>query len=184
MLPKALGHGIGAGALSGPWNEPVYADLMTANGQVLPGSAVPQIEPIPGLTADWSRFVTEDGQQLMSVGHHWSLSRPLNNEERANMDRQRLCLACHREIPSESLAVSLLHHVAEFGGMLPRTNEAHSSLIHKNLLLASWIQAGSILFGPPALMAGIWWWQRRRRRPKSTDHPEGKASDTSSEGHE
>jgi len=60
-------------------------DLMTAEGHILPKSAKTQIEPISELTADWSRFVAEDGQQLQTVGSHLSRSRPLNNEERANI---------------------------------------------------------------------------------------------------
>jgi len=161
--PKALGYGIGHGKLSGPWDQPVYADLTTAEGRPIPASTVPQIEPIVGLRADWSRFVTEDGTQLMTVGHHWPLSRPLNNVERANMDREGVCLACHREIPTESVAVSLLHHVAEATGMLPRDNAAHSNLIHKNILLAAWVQVGGMVAGPVMVIAALWYVRRRRR---------------------
>jgi hypothetical protein len=40
---------------------------------------VTRTDPLPGLIADWSRFVTEDGKQLQIVGDHFFLSRPLNN---------------------------------------------------------------------------------------------------------
>jgi len=166
--PKALGYGIQRGQLSGPWDQAVYVDLMTAAGDLIPGSAVPQMEPIRSLSADWSRFVTEDGKQLMTVGHHWPLSRPLNDQERGNIDREGVCLACHQEIPTQSPAVALLHHVAKAADALPRTNQAHTSLIHKNILLAAWVQVLGILLSPLILTGLVWYgWRRRRARGES-----------------
>jgi hypothetical protein len=105
---KALGYGISGGPVFRGWDQPVVVDLMTADKEIIPKSARTQIEPIAGLEAGWSRFVTEDGEQLMTVGRHFSLSRPLNNGERSHMNRERICLSCHEEIPAESLAVSIL----------------------------------------------------------------------------
>jgi hypothetical protein len=171
--PKALGYGIGSGMVSGPWDRPVYVDLMTADGAVIPGSAVPQIEPIPKMTADWSRFVTEDGKQLMTVGHHWPLSRPLNDRERANTEREGVCLACHQEIPDQSLAISLLHHIAERIDAIPKDNQAHTDLVHKNILLAAWVQASAITVGP-IFVLGLGWlaWRRLRKRRHDKTSPE------------
>ncbi len=164
---KALGHGIGGGTVNRAWDEPTMVDLMTPDGQVLPKQTQPQIEAIEGLEADWSRFVTEDGKQLMTVGHHWTRSRPLSQAERNNMDRRNLCLACHQEIPNESPAVSLLHHIAVATGQIPRTPEDHHGLVHKTLLFAAWVQAGGIVggpvFGAAAVVVGWWWWRRRKR---------------------
>ena len=160
---KAMGYGINGGKLNRPWDEPVVVDLMTADGQILPQSARTQIEPIAGLGMDWSRFVTEDGRQLQTVGHHFSRSRPLNNDERAHMDRRGVCIACHQEIPDESLAVSLLHHVAEYADALPRTNEQHFALTHKILLLSVWVQVGVPLFLALGTVGVGWWFVRRRR---------------------
>ena len=169
MSQKALGYGIGGGRLNRPWDEPTIVDLMTADGEVLPQSARTQIEPIGGLEADWSRFVTEDGRQLQTVGHHFSGSRPLNDEERNNTDRQGLCLSCHQEIPTESLAVSLLHHVAQYADALPKTNEQHAGLINKILLFSAWGQAGGAVFTPLAALGVIAWLViRRRRRMQNT----------------
>ena len=168
LSEKALGHGIGGGRLNRPWDEPTVVDLMTANGKVLPQSARNQIERIEGLEADWSRFVTEDGRQLQTVGHHFSGSRPLNNKERANMDRQGLCLACHQEIPTESLAVSLLHHVAKYADALPKSSEQHAGLIHKTLLFAAWGQAGGAVVASLAVLAGVVWLVIRARARKQT----------------
>jgi len=168
LSDKAAGHGIDGGRHTRGWDEPVVVDLMTADGIVLPRSARPQLEPILGLSADWSRFVTEEGKQLQTVGHHFSLSRPLDDSERAHMDRRGVCLSCHEEIPAESLAVSLLHHTADVLGALPRTADAHGSLLNKILLLSAWTQVGGGAVAGAAFLAGaIWLWRRRRAKPES-----------------
>ena len=168
LSDKALGYGIGGGRLNRPWDKPIVVDLMTADGQVLPQSARTQIEPVPELEADWSRFVTEDGRQLQTVGHHFRGSRPLNDKERANTDRQGLCLACHQEIPTESVAVSLLHHVAKHADALPKTSEQHAGLIHKTLLFSAWGQAGGAVIVTLALLAVAGWLVTRWRRRNAT----------------
>ena len=171
---KALGYGIEGGRLSGPWQNPVYVDLMTADFQLIPDKAEPQIEAIPNLEADWSRFVTEDGKQLQTVGHHWSLSRPMNNAERGNTDRDGVCLACHQEIPERSVAVSLLHHVAEAGDMLPKTDDEHAALLHKNILFAAWGQVGGGFLGVVGvLLIAVWLWRRRKEGRADAADKEG-----------
>jgi len=165
LSEKAAGYGIDGGTHTRGWDEPIVVDLMTADGTVLPKSARPQLEPIAGLGNDWSQFVTREGEQVQTVGHHFSLSRPLNNDERAHMDRRGVCLSCHEEIPSESLAVSLLHHTADVLGALPRTAESHSSLLNKILLLSAWVQVGGGAVGGALFLAGmLWLWRRRRAR--------------------
>ncbi|UCE60252.1 MAG: hypothetical protein JSU63_00595 [Phycisphaerales bacterium] len=164
MSEKALGYGIGGGRLNRPWDQPTVVDLMTVDGEVLPQSARTQIEPTERLEADWSRFVTEEGRQLQTVGHHFSSSRPLNNKERHNMDRQGLCLSCHQEIPKESLAVSLLHHVAKFADALPKTNEEHAGLVNKILLFSAWGQAGGAVVTPLVIIVVVVWFLVHRRR--------------------
>lgn len=169
--PKALGYGISGGRNNRAWNRRVVVDLMTADRKVLPKSAITQIEPIAGLTDDWSRIVTQKGKQLQTVGHHWPLSRPLNNTERAHMSRQGICLSCHRSIPKQSLAVSLLHHVAKTTGQLPKTRAQHDKLVHKVLITSAWTQVLGGIFGTliflGAVGGGFWWWRRRWARPRS-----------------
>jgi hypothetical protein len=171
LSEKTLGYGLEGGRLTRPHGNLANADLASPDGQVLPKQARPQIEPIAGLAADWSRFVTEDGNQVMTVGHNSARSRPLNNQERANTDRQHLCLACHQEIPAESLAVSVLHHVAKYADLLPKNRQDHNSLAHKNILIAAWAQVAPMLAGPPIGLAIavclVIWYRRVRRRPKS-----------------
>lgn len=165
---KALGYGIGSSRLTRPWDERVVVDLETADGHVLSKHARTQMAPLEGLSGDWSRLVSEDGKQLQTVGHHFQGSRPLNNQERAHIDRRGICLACHQEIPDRSLAVSLLHHVAEYTGQLPEETEQHHSLVHTTLLFAGWIQVTAMVTGPLAILGGgIWLWRRRRRRKQS-----------------
>ena len=134
---KALGLGIGS---TRPWDERHYVDLETVDGNILPRQSQPQMEPVQNLNHDWSRIVDEEGKQLATVGHHFQLSRALNKAEQQRVSRQGTCLACHQEIPQESLAVSFLHHVAQYAGQLPETNRQHSRLVHKILLLAAWVQ--------------------------------------------
>jgi hypothetical protein len=167
LSEKALGYGIEGGRLNRPMDKAVVVDLMTADGKVLPKSAKTQIEPIAGLTADWSRYVSEDGQQLQTVGSHFSRSRPLNNEERTHMDREGVCLACHQEIPDESLAASFLHHVAKYAGMLPKTPKQHNALIYKILLITEWFQTFLAVVGPIVGIIFVWWCVRLYRRHKS-----------------
>ena len=144
---KAAGYGIDGGKNTRPWDKDVYIDLATAGGKVLAKAARPQRAAIPGLKNDWSRVVDERGNQLMTVGHHFPLSRPLNNHERALLNRRGVCLGCHKEIPNKSLAVSLLHHVASVTGQLPVTSKQHADLIHKIMLFSAWGQVGGAIGG-------------------------------------
>ena len=167
---KALGYGIAGGRLMRDPSLGVTVDLQTASGEILPAQRLVQMAAIENLEADWSRFVTEDDQQLQTVGHHFSKSRALNSEERAHMEREGICLSCHQEIPDGSLAVSVMHHIAERTGQMPVTNDQHGALIHKTLLFAGWGQlilaAGGGAFGFFCLVVVFWLWQRRRRRRK------------------
>lgn len=90
---KACGYGIGGGEWNRPWDQATVIDLATPEGTPLPLSARPQVEAVPGLEEDWSCLVTPGGRQLQTVGHHLSLSRPLDQRERALLDRSGTCLA-------------------------------------------------------------------------------------------
>jgi len=167
---KALGYGIGGGTMTRPASEGLVVDIETAQKVLLPKVFKAQCEPIKGLPMDWSRVVTEEGEQLQTVGHHFKKSRPLNNEERHRTERSGVCLACHKKIPSGSLAVSLLHHVARVTGSAPRTATEHGSLLNKILLTAAWTQAAL-----PVLLlvcgAGLLFLFMRRRAKKRSMPP-------------
>jgi len=95
------------------------------------------------------------------VGHHYKLSRPLTNEERAKLDRRGVCLSCHQEIPDQDLAVSLLTHIKETAGIEIDT-EKHNSILHKLVLIGAWVQilGGFVLFG--LILGGIYWYKKRK----------------------
>ena len=84
------------------------------------------------------------------------------------MERQGVCLACHKEIPKESLAVTVLHHIAAVTELLPKTNKQHSALLHKALLIAGWAQILGIAFGVFTALCILYWvrqtWRKRRVR--------------------
>jgi hypothetical protein len=114
--------------------------------------------------------VTEDGEQTQTVGHHFNLSRPLNQEERIHMERGNVCVACHQELPEGTLATSLLHHVADAIHMLPKSNEQHSDLVHKTVLVAAWAQVGGAFVGGFVSLLVIFAflrWRRRRKRARA-----------------
>ncbi|MEM8912062.1 MAG: cytochrome C [Planctomycetota bacterium] len=166
---KALGYGIDGGRSTRPLNETLVVDLETVDGTILSDRAQTQLEPIENMPDDWSRIVDEDGNVKQTIGHHFRLSRALNNDERRRMSRDGACLACHQEIPRQSLAVNLLHHVAKYTGQIPITAADHNSLIHKITLMSAWTQAIGI-FGLPLGCAVTALWFRRRRIPKDVVH--------------
>lgn len=155
---KALGLGIGS---TRPWNQEHYVDLETVEGDILPQQTQPQMEAITNLDHDWSQIVDEEGNQLATVGHHFQLSRALNKEEQMHISREGTCLACHEVIPDGSLAVSFLHHVAEYTGRIPKTNEEHTYLVRKILGLSAWTQTAACVLLP--LIAIVSWYRYRRK---------------------
>lgn len=165
---KALGLGIGG---TRPWNEQHTVDLETVEGEILPKQTRPQQEAIKNLDHDWSQIVTEEGVQVATVGHHFQLSRAFNLEEMLHISREGTCLACHQDIPDESLAVSFLHHVAEFTGQLPKTTDQHSGLVHKIMLMSAWVQLVAAAMIPLAATVAFWRWRRRRHAAKSSPLP-------------
>jgi hypothetical protein len=119
---------------------------------------------VPNLEGDWSRFITEEGRQIQTVGHHFRLDGPLSADQRARMSREGVCASCHKEIPKGSLAVSALHHAAEMLGQLPKTNRQHTDLLHKILLIGAWAQiGGGVILGALGFWVAHRIWRRRRQ---------------------
>ncbi|MEM7559820.1 MAG: cytochrome C, partial [Planctomycetota bacterium] len=160
---KALGLGIGS---TRPWDERHVVDLETTEGKILPERYQAQMEPIENLNHDWSQIVTEDGEQVATVGHHFKLSRAFNKEEMERISRDGTCTACHKEIPEKSLAVSLLHHVAEYSGQLPKTTDEHSGLVHKIVLTSAWAQVLGVALGVVVLGVIVRAGWRKTRKEK------------------
>jgi hypothetical protein len=144
---KAMGHGILGGRNRGDQSENMVIDLMTADGKVLPTIVDNQLEAIPNMKHDYTRFLDENGTQLQTVGHHWKLSGPLNKEQRSKLDREGSCLSCHSQIPEGDLAVSAMVHVAEMAGVQIDHDE-HNTIISKILRLGAWVQViGGMIIG-------------------------------------
>lgn len=158
---KALGLGISS---TRPWNEQHFVDLETVSGEILSKQARPQMEAIENLDHDWSRIVDEEGNQLATVGHHFKLSRAFNKAEIGRISREGTCLACHKEIPEKSLAVSFLHHVAQYTGGIPATPKEHDQLVNKIVLSSAWGQVLAVFCVPITLFAALHWYRRRRAK--------------------
>ncbi len=161
--PVAMGYGIEEGKLYADPSKPYVVDLMTADGKILPKIYKTQVNSIPNLKYDWSRFISEKGEQLQTVGHHYSGSRPLNNEERAKLDRRGVCLSCHQTMPNKDLAVSLMVHVKEYAG-IKIDRKKHNSILHKLVLLGAWVQVLGVAGGVFLLIGGIFWYKRRKSK--------------------
>ncbi|MCG8037947.1 MAG: cytochrome C [Candidatus Thiodiazotropha taylori] len=96
--PKALGYGVEGGRFLLGADKDFVLDLKdSATGKIIPQKTQVQIPGIPGLTYDWSAIVTEDGEQLSSVGSHWPLTGPLPDEKRDAIEKTGVCLGCHEE---------------------------------------------------------------------------------------
>jgi len=52
---------------------------------------------------DWTKVVTNDGVQLVTVGSHWPESRAFNTEELDGFLRTGTCMACHKTMDDASL---------------------------------------------------------------------------------
>ena len=144
---KALGLGIDGGRYFKDPSQTSVIDLMTADGKILPTIVDEQIPRIANLKNDYSRFIDENGTQLMTVGHHWKLSGPLDAEQRSKLDRRGVCLSCHQSIPDGDLAVSAMAHAADMAG-ISIDNEMHQNIVKKTLHIGAWAQVlGGILAG-------------------------------------
>lgn len=143
--PQSMGYGIEGGTIYGDPSQDFNVDLGSGVGSPLAQNTQTQVNAIPNLKMDWSRFVTEDGEQLQTVGHHFKNSRPLNNLERQNLDRRGVCLSCHQTIPNGNMAVDLLHHIKEVSNPEMDT-VAHNSLLNKIVQISAWVQFLLVLF--------------------------------------
>ncbi len=158
----ALGYGIGGGKYLVDPSEDFIVDLMTADGEILPERMTVQKPGIKNLHMDWSRFVDEDGNQLQTVGHHFKLSEPLSAESRSKLDRRGVCLSCHKSIPNEDLAVSLMSHAAKYAGVVI-DRETHAGILHKLMLMGAWGQVlFGMLLGVGFMLLAFKWWRKKR----------------------
>lgn len=144
--PKAMGYGIEEGRLYFRPDSNIVMDLTAADGQVIASQVDTQFNRIENLEHDWSAIIDEDGNQLQTVGHHFSGSRPLNKEELMRLDRRGVCMSCHQTVPDQSIAIDLLSHVAEYSGV-EIDNDKHNQILNKSIRIAAWVQVLLVLLG-------------------------------------
>ena len=138
---KAMGFGIYG---TTDYDKDIKLDLEDANKTVLSKKATVQFNAIPNLKHDFSQILDGNLTQLMTVGHHFRLSRALNKEELEKLDRRGVCLSCHQDIPKGDLAVSLMTHIADVTNVNIDKKE-HAKILNKTLKLSAWIQIGGIV---------------------------------------
>lgn len=142
---KAIGLGVGGGKLNKDPSKTTIIDLMTIDGKILPRNTDEQMPAIPNLKHDYSQFIDENGTQLMTVGHHFKLSKPLDKTQRDKLDRRGVCISCHQSIPEGSLAISAMAHAAEMAEINIDT-KAHADMLNKILHLGAWAQILGVIF--------------------------------------
>lgn len=152
---KALGLGVGGGKLNANPSKTTIIDLMSPDRKILPKKTDEQIPAIPNLKHDYSKFIDENGTQLMTVGHHWTLSGPLSEAQRDKLDRRGVCISCHQDIPKGNLAVSAITHIAEMAE-INIDAKTHSSILHKLLNIGAWVQVIVGLMIGLLIMFGIY----------------------------
>ena len=152
---KAIGLGIGGGKLNANPSRKTIIDISSADGKILAKKVDEQIPEIPNLKHDYSQFVDEKGTQLMTVGHHFTLSQPLSKEQLEKLDRRGICLSCHKDIPKGSLTVSTMRHIADIAE-INIDKKVHDGILNKLLHLGAWFQVFIGVFVGFLLFLGIY----------------------------
>jgi Cytochrome c554 and c-prime len=165
---KAIGLGVGGGKLNADPSKTTIIDLMSPDRKILPNKTDEQMPAIPNLKHDYSQFIDENGTQLMTVGHHFKLSQPLDKEQREKLDRRGVCISCHQDIPKGNLAVSAITHMAEMAEIDIDT-KAHSGILNKLLNIGAWVQVIGGLFVSLLIMFGIYifFFKKEPKNPKN-----------------
>ncbi len=160
--PKAMGYGVGDGEYMLTHTKDKYFGLMNAQGELLSKKVKPQIPGIPDLPMSLDRIVTRDGKQLQTVGHHWPLSRALDNSERNHMERAGICISCHETVPGGALTFKILHTVGKSLGAIPVTDKDHQKLLLRIMYTAAFIEVWGIPIAVIVLFVLITVIRRRR----------------------
>ncbi len=96
--PKSIGYGE-MNSRSMPefyGDKPLFADNEPGVYGDIPGAKTGkfQVPPMPEVPFAWDQLVTRSGKQLQNMPH--KEDRPLNKEERDLVEREGLCVACHK----------------------------------------------------------------------------------------
>ena len=166
--PKAMGMGIGGSKSTKDPSLTTITDIMTADGKILPTIIDEQMPSIANLKHDYSKFLDENGTQLQTVGHHFTLSGPLSKEQRDKLDRSGVCLSCHMDIPKGNLAVSALTHMADMADV-KIDNDVHKTIVNKSLNISAWFQViiGIIIGLVLAYVIYLKYFKKRPKNPRN-----------------
>jgi decaheme cytochrome c component MtrC/MtrF-like protein len=115
---------------------------------------------------DWTRIVDQAGSGLQVVGGLHRSSRPLNKQEQELIERKGVCVACHSEIPDQSLAVGYLSWIGDLAGINFDSAYKHSSLIHRVLMTHAWTYTLAAPLLVALGLALLLMWRRRKTRAK------------------
>lgn len=156
--PKSAGYGIDAGKNTPNPEKEYFVDIMSADGAVISKFTKPQTLGIENLKNDWSKFLDKNHTQVQTVDHHWSLGRPLDKAQIRVLDREGVCLSCHKSIPQGDLAIDAMAHAAQMAGV-EIDKEIHEDILSKSLHISAWVQFATVFI----LGGGVaFWWARRR----------------------
>lgn len=96
--PKSIGYGEMTSRSMPQFygDKPLFADNEPGVYGDIPGAetAKPQVPGMPDVPYAWDQLVTRSGKQLQNMPH--KEDRPLNKEERDKVEREGLCIACHK----------------------------------------------------------------------------------------
>ena len=160
---KALGMGIEGGRYFSDQSRDTIIDLMSPDREILPKRVDTQISAIPNLKHDYSVMVDKSGTQVQTVDNHWKLANPLPKEIREKLDREGICLSCHRDIPDGDLAISEMNHISNMLS-LEIDNRTHKEILNKNLKISAWIQILLLSIGAWLFLGVLFWWSRKRKK--------------------
>ncbi|MEA1916987.1 MAG: multiheme c-type cytochrome [Campylobacterota bacterium] len=157
--PKTMGYGINAGKDIGDQSRDLIVDLMSADKKLIPSRHTTQIPAIKNLKHEYSQVIDKNNTQLMTVGHHWTLSQPLNKKQLSKLEREGVCISCHQSIPDGNLGTSAMSHIAKMME-LDIDNKEHSFILYKILNIGAYSQLLAVVV---VLALAIYYYRKRRR---------------------
>jgi len=153
---KSMGYGINGGDLYKDPSKDYVMDLRDVNGNPIPNQVDTHFNAIANLKNDWSVIIDKNNKQVQTVGHHFSGSRALNDEELKKLDRRGVCISCHQTVPKKDIATDILSHVAQYSGM-EIDNKQHSKILNNSIKIAAWVEVLLMILGVISTVFLIVW---------------------------
>lgn len=162
--PQAMGYGMDGGSYDATPSLARYADVVTADGEIVSRYTRPQIVALPQLHGDFMQLLDHNDRQMQTVDSHWPDARPLTVAQRDKLARQGTCAACHQDIPDGSLPMKMLGKVAEVTRLSFAPASAHAKLLRENNIGIAWVKIAAIIGGILFVAAGSIWLFRKLKR--------------------